>query len=86
MYKRQGCEPVIAYLRYLFINKGNKRHGLDFLKVSEEIKRDNFAKIPDKKQVEQVPVEHEGDAVDIDIPSIDELMEDYDFGVENVTS
>lgn len=80
-----GCEPVIAYLRYLFINKGNKKHGLDFLKVSEEIKREDFAKIPDQKRVEQVPVESERDGVDIDMPSIDELLEDYDFGVANVT-
>lgn len=79
-----GCEPVLAYLRFLFINKGNKRDGLEFVRVSEEIKREGSICLPETEPVEQMPVHAEDDTLEVSIPSIDELMKDYDFGVADV--
>jgi len=76
-----GCNPVLAYLRYLFINKGTKKHGLDFLRVSEEIQRESDLVLPDSERVEQVSIEPDGDAADVEIQSSDDLIQEYDFGV-----
>lgn len=74
--------PVLAYLRHLFLNKGSKRIGLEFVQVSEEIQTEGFLQTPSKKQIKQIAAV-ERECKEVHVPCLDDLLDGYNFEVSN---
>lgn len=77
-----GPNPLLAYLRYLFLNKGKPSVALEFLRVSEEVKGSQAIYVGDEESEPPITCDEEGEELlqDTVIP-LKELMKKQNFGV-----
>lgn len=75
-----GLNPVIAYMRHVFLNRGAPRQALEFVRIAEEIKNENMISLNEPKINEIPSFDTRTDIENIAVTPISELMDKHDFG------
>lgn len=75
-----GPNPVYAYARVMFLNKGSPRMQTEFLRVAEEAKQDNVMIIGETKSDAPTPFDDEPRCPSVSVTPIKDLMKQQRFG------
>jgi len=82
-YGSLGPNPVYAYLRYIFINKGVPRMALEFLRLSEEIKNGDQLYIGESSEVDSTVFDDQPEYENVNVVPLNELMKQQNYGADN---